>query len=284
MTASIYSDADYVPYTYFLKWTNLNKKYYGVRYSKKQNANPKDLWNPYKTSSDYVKTFILENGDPDIIQVMEVFPDDPIGAQVWEELMLQRMGVRKDPDWLNMNDKKSFPYYAGENHPCWGSHLSEYTKNLISEKRRLFFQNLSEEEREVFAQMSKDAGVKGAKKISAKAKERFADPEFIQKHITAHNTPEYIEKLSKAVTLAFQKEDVKQRHLDSVNTLEYKSTQSKNSKENWANKDRLKQMIDTLKNTLSTPEHRQLMSDRDKASTEKRLETRRRNNLLKEHS
>ena len=53
------------PFTYYLKWTATGMQYYGVKYSK--GCTPDILWNPYKTSSEYVAAYIQEHGDPDVI-------------------------------------------------------------------------------------------------------------------------------------------------------------------------------------------------------------------------
>ena len=62
---------DRTPYTYLIGWSQHNKWYYGSRYGK--NCHPKDLFNPYKTSSAVVKSFIAAHGFPDIIQVRQIF-------------------------------------------------------------------------------------------------------------------------------------------------------------------------------------------------------------------
>lgn len=54
-----------IPYTYLIGWSNQNKWYYGVRTAK--NCHPGDLWTTYFTSSKYVKQFITQYGEPDII-------------------------------------------------------------------------------------------------------------------------------------------------------------------------------------------------------------------------
>jgi hypothetical protein len=52
------------PYTYLIGWPEIDHWYYGVRFAK--GCNPSDFWSEYKTSSKYVKKFILENGEPEI--------------------------------------------------------------------------------------------------------------------------------------------------------------------------------------------------------------------------
>jgi len=68
----------YTPYTYLIGWSEHKKYYYGVRYAK--GCHPSDLFNPYQTSSKFVKAFIQSFGLPDIIEVRKIFTDE-ISAQ-----------------------------------------------------------------------------------------------------------------------------------------------------------------------------------------------------------
>lgn len=94
----------HIPYTYLIGWSNLNKWYYGVRYAR--GCSPDDLWVKYKTSSNYVKDFVREHGDPDIIQVRKTF-DNVSNARLWEEKVLVRMNVIKNEKWINKNNSRS---------------------------------------------------------------------------------------------------------------------------------------------------------------------------------
>ena len=102
------------PYTYFIRWTKLNTNYYGVRYA--QDCDPIDLWNPYKTSSTHVAKFIVEHGEPDVIQVRKTF-NDTQEARLWENRVLKRMKVVGDNKWLNRTDNRSIAPQYGEDHP-----------------------------------------------------------------------------------------------------------------------------------------------------------------------
>lgn len=95
---------DRSPYTYFLEWSQHNKRYYGVRYAKA--CHPSDLWNPYKTSSKYVMSFIEEYGEPDIIEVRKVFSNID-SARQWEQNVLRRLDVTHRDDYLNKTDNIS---------------------------------------------------------------------------------------------------------------------------------------------------------------------------------
>lgn len=94
----------YVPYTYLIGWSKLDIWYYGVRFSKQ--CNPSDLWNPYKTSSKYVKEFCKLHGDPDVIRVRRTFVDAN-SARKWELKVLRRLRVTRSERWLNKTDHLS---------------------------------------------------------------------------------------------------------------------------------------------------------------------------------
>lgn len=93
-------------YTYLIGWPNHNKWYYGVRYAK--GSDPADLWNPYTTSSNHVKSFVREHGDPPVRLIRQVF-DDTISARLWEHRVLKRMRVVGDDRWLNKHDSMAPP-------------------------------------------------------------------------------------------------------------------------------------------------------------------------------
>ena len=83
---------DYIPYTYLIGWSKLNKWYYGVEYGIKKIpcANPKNLWTTYFTSSNIVSHFRKTHGEPDIIQVRKLFSKGPLEERMemsinWEK-------------------------------------------------------------------------------------------------------------------------------------------------------------------------------------------------------
>lgn len=88
----------YIPYTYLIGWSSLNKYYYGVRFAK--GCNPSDLWVKYFTSSKIVKDFREKNGDPDIIQIRKTFKTS-YQAILWESKVLRRLNVRYNHRMLN---------------------------------------------------------------------------------------------------------------------------------------------------------------------------------------
>lgn len=87
-----------IPFTYLIGWSELNKWYYGVRYSKK--CHPNDLWVSYFTSSHIVSEFVKTHGQPDIVQVRKTFKTVN-EARIWEDRVQRRMNVIHDPKWLN---------------------------------------------------------------------------------------------------------------------------------------------------------------------------------------
>jgi len=138
---------NYKPYTYLIGWSKENKFYYGSQYSKiKNKANPENLWNTYFTSSNYVKLFREAYGEPDIISIRKTF-NTAKEAILWEYKVLQRLNVRKNKRWLNINDGKA-PYSnksfsqerrnniskrtKGENNPNYGKNTPEEVRKKIS--------------------------------------------------------------------------------------------------------------------------------------------------------
>lgn len=88
----------FVPFTYLLGWSKLQKYYYGVRYSK--DCHPNDLGVTYWSSSKYVKQFIRENGLPDIVEVRKTFKTKE-AALSWEKRVIIRMKMIHDDRWFN---------------------------------------------------------------------------------------------------------------------------------------------------------------------------------------
>ena len=65
---TIYTVNDRTPYTYFIRWNDLNLNYYGRRTAK--GCHPEEFFISYFTSSKYVKQTIDEFGMPDIIKIL----------------------------------------------------------------------------------------------------------------------------------------------------------------------------------------------------------------------
>lgn len=102
---------------------------------------------------------------------------------------------------------------------------------------------------------------------------------FYQKHVDAHNTCEYRTNLSEKVRNAYQRDDVIERHIKSVNSQTYREKMASTVKKRWEDDSYRSKVSESLKSSLASPEKRKEMSDAAKASTEKRLETRRKNQL-----
>lgn len=91
-------------YTYLIGWKNLDKWYYGVRFSK--NCKPQELWNTYFTSSKKVALFRKKHGEPDVIEIRRQFTSIS-KARYWEHKVLHRLRVVESEKWLNQTDNKS---------------------------------------------------------------------------------------------------------------------------------------------------------------------------------
>ena len=91
----------YTPYTYLIGWSKHNKWYYGRRTAK--NCNPSEFWVNYFTSSKYVEEFRKQFGEPDIIQIRKTF-SDPELCCIWEEKVIDRLKIVKNPSWLNRSN------------------------------------------------------------------------------------------------------------------------------------------------------------------------------------
>jgi len=116
----------YTPYTYLIGWSEQDKWYYGVRYAK--NCNPDELWVKYFTSSNYVKEFRKQYGEPDITQVRKVF-DNQNSALLWEEKVLRKINANNNDKFLNAN-------VAGA-----------ISSDASSKAKKKYWDNLSQEQR-----------------------------------------------------------------------------------------------------------------------------------------
>lgn len=91
-------------YTYLIGWSELDRYYYGVRFSEK--SNPKELWVSYFTSSKYVKKLAEDHGQPDIIQIRKVFETKEKAIE-WETKVLRKINVIEDERWINKTDNRA---------------------------------------------------------------------------------------------------------------------------------------------------------------------------------
>jgi hypothetical protein len=88
------------PYVYAIMWTNLNMAYIGVRYA--TSCHPNELWKKYFTSSNYVSQFRADHGEPDHIEIIDVFltATEAIDA---EHDILSSFALHISPVFLNKN-------------------------------------------------------------------------------------------------------------------------------------------------------------------------------------
>ena len=123
----------YNAYTYHISWTEQNKHYYGVRVAN-QCSPEDDLWISYHTSSNIVKSFREEYGEPDIIKVDKTF-DTRKEAVEYEYIFLKENDCVYSDEWLNA---ANWPLIdnRGEKNPNYGKTLSEETKRKISEAQK----------------------------------------------------------------------------------------------------------------------------------------------------
>ena len=144
----------YPSYTYHISWTKQDKHYYGVRVAN-QCQPEEDLWIEYHTSSNIVKSFREEYGEPDIIRIDKTF-DTREAAGEYEIRFLTENGCVMSSKWLNMAawplidsrgknngmygkthseeaKRKQAEASKGENHPMYGKTRSEETRKKHSE-------------------------------------------------------------------------------------------------------------------------------------------------------
>jgi len=139
----------YPSYTYHISWTEHDKHYYGVRMAN-QCQPEDDLWIHYYTSSNIVKSFREEYGEPDIIRVDKTFVTREEAADYETQFLTEQNSVKSDK-WLN---GCNFPYFVdqrGKKNHMYGKTHSEETKRKISEAA----QNMSDETRRKLSEAKK---------------------------------------------------------------------------------------------------------------------------------
>lgn len=271
---------NYKPYTYLIGWSKINKYYYGVRYSRK--ANPSNFWKDYFTSSEYVKEYREKYGEPDIIQVRKVF-DDANSALQWERNVLTRLLKRSNinrNNWLNV---------------CIGQNefsISDECIKKISNARKSYIRNRSEEQknRDYESRVKAASSKESREKISAKAKERFADPSY-RKYFEDNvwNNKNIRKKLSQNTTKWLSDENNKAEWLKTVQSDEYREKQSKGSKERYCDDEYREKWLKSIHESRDAdPNYNKKKSDAAIKSTGNRLAARIINKLtieeLKEHT
>lgn len=87
-------------YTYLIKNHTTNTFYYGVKYGK--DADPKQFWIKYFTSSRYVKELIKQYGKDDFsFEIRKTGFTSRESALKWEHKVLRRMKVLERTDFIN---------------------------------------------------------------------------------------------------------------------------------------------------------------------------------------
>ena len=96
-----YTAQDRTPYTYFIRWNDLNLNYYGRRTAK--GCHPEEFFIAYFTSSRYVDDIISEYGMPDLIKIHKIFSDIN-SCKIQEDRFLKRVNAAKSLSWLNQTN------------------------------------------------------------------------------------------------------------------------------------------------------------------------------------
>lgn len=193
----IHTATDRTPYTYVITDLSSGKRYYGCRYAK--GCHPSDLWKTYFTSSKAIKKLIKENGKENwITEVRHIFTDI-IECKIWEEKVLRRIGVPKNPLWFNQS-------VSGKTFLLQGAALDLQRCRVSIKMKEL---NATVERKEKFKETMKLRwDTPGAKEDqSRKIKEYWKDTEWVEK--------------------------VCQDRKERLSTPEAKEQRSKTSLENW---------------------------------------------------
>jgi len=156
-------------YTYLIGWKNINKWYYGVKYSK--DSNPETFWKKYFTSSTHVSEIRKKYGEPDIIQIRKTFSTSE-KARLWEHRVLKRRKVVYDEKWINKTDNICFDPKL----------MSEIGKTKTGKLNSFFGKNHTEEFKKKMSHTQKSLMTdEKRKKISDAIKRKHANGEY--KHI-----------------------------------------------------------------------------------------------------
>lgn len=135
----------YIPFTYIIGWSKHKKFYYGAKYA--QGCQPSDLWESYFTSSDYVKEFRKENGEPDIIKIHKVFIDKNSCVE-FEHQYLTKIDAKNHPLFLNESNGGGKTFYKKkvtekEKEKTKRTHIKKYgcessnQSEIVKETKRL---------------------------------------------------------------------------------------------------------------------------------------------------
>lgn len=156
----------------------------------------------------------------------------------------------------------------------------------LSESRKRYLENrtLEQEERDYNSRLKAANSDEFKRKISEKAKERFADPEY-RKHFEDNvwSNPEFKEKLRKNTTEWFSDENNKAKWLESVQTEEYRNKQGQDSKERHSDPEYREKWLKSMKDAReSDPDYIKKKSEAAKKCSGNVLATKNLKRLTKE--
>lgn len=151
------------PFTYLIGWSNLDIWYYGAKYA--EGCDPSDLWTNYFTSSERVKSFRKEHGEPDVITIRKVF-ESADKAVAWEHKVLKRLNASGRNDFLNNQNGSGVKACAQDDY--MKSKKSQKMKEYWTSEKRL---NKSKAMKEHYSKCGTDS-------ISAGLKKRYTDDQY----------------------------------------------------------------------------------------------------------
>ena len=159
-------------FTYLIGWKDLDRWYYG--YTVRE---PDALWVTYFTSSDHVKRFMQENGDPDVIRVHKIF-DSKEEANLFENRFLRRVSAVRSQRWLNRHDTVLF---------MGPSEFSESSKAKMSlaAKKRKRTPHSEETRRKISEARKKMRGMKQSEETKRKRSESLKGRSLSAEHRSA---------------------------------------------------------------------------------------------------
>lgn len=176
------------PYTYLIGWRDLDVWYYGVRWANKV-CPEEDLWFHYNTSSEHLKAFMEENGQPDVIRVARKF-DTVTAARRHETRFITRLKCVRSKRWLNKGNPNGRFIHSRPH--------SDETKALIGKRSRERFADPefkarhSESQKGRVVSEGQKANLSIASKNSWTPERRAKHAEHMKKR---WSNPEYKEKL-----------------------------------------------------------------------------------------
>lgn len=173
-----YTIQDRTPYTYLIRWNQLDLNYYGRRTAK--DCHPEEFFISYFTSSNYVSDIIAEYGMPDIIKIHKIFSDVD-SCKLQEERFLKRVNAAKSLRWINQTngDKK----FDKTGKPNVYSIKSKINMSIAQQNRYKFPVPDTAKENMKLAALNRTPRTEEHKKNNSNAKKKFIkliDPSGIE--------------------------------------------------------------------------------------------------------